>query len=133
VEVAFKNENLFQLLIEGFAWINQIQPFSRSSLLVIICDQTKSIRIMVILKSESESPPNWEYLVTSHTCESGTLPNPGWNSLVSIEEYFGKKLYFDRIFGEAELRNILASPPFPNTIIHSDRNLESERWKRGAT
>lgn len=119
VEVAFKNENLFQLLIEGFSWINHIQPFAHSSLLVKICDQTKSLRVMVILKSESGSPPNWEYLVASHTCESGTLLNPSWNSLVSkgtIEAYFGKQVHFDRIFEEVELREILALPPFPIII-----------------
>lgn len=115
VEIAYKNESLFQLLIEGFSWINQHQPYAYSALLVKICPNEKAIRVIVVNKRESGGPPSPDMLVISQACPSGILPNPKWRPLTEktiIEDYFKKTLAFDRIFLADELRDILSTEPY---------------------
>lgn len=131
-EIAYKNENLFTLLIEGFGWINQHQKYIESCILVKIFPEHKAVRIMVIYKSESGGPPKQEVLRRTASCQQGSVPLQSWNYLTPkeiIEAHFGKKIYFDHVFEEAELRTIQNSDPYPILVPVKIRNPKNNEVK----
>lgn len=94
IEVAYRNESLFKLIVEGFGWVNDFQPFTYSTVLLKIIEDpsTKShaLRILVIMKFNRlvrKSPQLFDTCI----CSSGSIPDPCWNSWISsksIEDYF---------------------------------------------